>query len=94
MVEFEKTDNGILDYKIDYTSWLSSDTISSSTWVVATGLTLDSSSYTNAASTVFLSGGTLGQRYEVTNTVVTASGRTDERCFRVRIVACRSGYVV
>ena len=93
MSEFEKTVEGVLDYKIDYTNWLLTDTITSSVWE-ASGLTTDSTSYTNTSSTIFLSGGNLGQRYDVKNTISTAGGRTDERCFKVRIVPCRSGYVI
>ena len=93
MSEFEKTDDGVLDYKIDYTNWILTDTIASSTWE-AVGLTIDSSSFTNADTTIFLSGGVTGQLYEVRNTIVTTGGRIDERCFNVRIVPCRRGYVI
>ena len=94
MQEFNKTEDGVLDYKIDYSEWLSSDTIMTSTWEIPVGISLDSESFNNNTTTMFLSGGTVNTSYVITNEITTVSGRTDERCFRVRIVTCRGGYVI
>jgi hypothetical protein len=80
---FYKDPNANLDYQIDWSSWLGSDTISSSAWTVQSGLTKGSDSKTDTTTTVWLSGGTAGQTYRVTNRVVTAGGRTDDRSFWV-----------
>ena len=75
---FFKDPSDVLDYVVDYVHWLAadSDTISTSTWSVETGITIDSETETATAATVWLSGGTAETRYLVTNTIVTAGGRT------------------
>lgn len=76
---FIKDPAAVLDYTIDWTDWLEADTISSSSWTVPTGLTKASEGSTTKKATVWLSGGTQARFYTVTNRVVTAGGRTDER---------------
>ncbi len=66
------------------------ETISTSTWAVdptpsPAELTVSSDSKTDTATTAFLSGGTVGKVYRVTNHVVTSGGRTDERTLVVRV---------
>jgi hypothetical protein len=75
-----KAPSEVLDFEIIYTTQLGNDTISTSSWQVTEGdaeLTIDSppATNTNMAATVWLSGGTLGLNYEVTNTITTAGGR-------------------
>lgn len=70
-----KDPDEILDYQIDWTARLAGDTIVSSTWVIPDGITKDSDSYTATATTVWLSGGTLGASLSITNRVETAGGR-------------------
>lgn len=82
---YTKDPDSTLDYQIDWATWLDGDTITTSSWAADSGLTIDSDTNTVTTATVWLSGGTLGQRYEVTNTIVTTAGRTDERSFIVRI---------
>ena len=66
----------ILDYEIPWSTWLASDTITTSTWTVPTGITkvIDTNSTTSA--TIWLSGGTAGVEYMLKNKIVTAGGRT------------------
>ncbi len=75
---FFKDPSDVLDYVVDYVDWLAadSDTISTSTWAAETGITIDSETETGTAATVWLSSGTAGTRYLVTNTIVTVGGRT------------------
>jgi hypothetical protein len=80
---FYKDPDAVLDYQIDWSTWLGSDTISTSAWTVQSGLTKGSDSKTDTTTTVWLSGGTAGQTYRVTNRIVTAGGRTDDRTFWV-----------
>ena len=86
MTIYYKDPDAVLDYRVDWTTWLNGDTISSSTFTVATGLTKDSQSNTTTAATVWLSGGTAGTRYLVTNRIVTAGNRTEDRSFYVSVV--------
>jgi len=82
---FTKDPNATLDYKIDWTTWLSTDTISSAAWTVPTGLTQVSVSNTTTAATIWLSGGTAGTVYEVVCRITTASGRIDDRTIGIEV---------
>lgn len=94
---FTKDPNAVLDYKIDWASggandgsstdrgWLQSDTISTSTWIVPTGIAKTTDTKTTTTTTIWLSGGTAGTAYEVTNRIVTAGGRTDDRTIRIEV---------
>lgn len=75
------------DYAINWAALLATDTISSSTWTVATGLTTASPapSNTTTTTTIWLSGGTAGTEYRVTNHIITAGGREFERSFFVNV---------
>lgn len=82
-----------LDYEVDWgTHWLvGEDTISSSSWVLSTieddasPLTLDVDSFTDTTATAWISGGTSGRRYTVTNHVATNAGREGERSFPITV---------
>ena len=75
-----------VDYQIDWSAWLGSDTILTSTWTVPTGLTKVSDSHDDTTTTIVLSGGSVGSIYEVVNHIVTASGGLeDDRTLRIMI---------
>jgi hypothetical protein len=82
-----------LDYGIDWdkNDWLSSvsDTISSSTWAVDSGITVGTDakapSNTTTTTTLWLSGGTAGNTYKAVNTIVTAGGRTGQRTLTIYV---------
>lgn len=83
---YVKDPGEVLDYAVDWSAHLADgDTIVSSSWVVATGLTVGTDSETTTRTTIWLSGGTAGTEYRVTNTVTTAQGRTFERSFTVTV---------
>lgn len=82
-----KDPDEVLDYQIDWTTRLDGDTIATSTWIVADGITKDSDSNTTTATTIWLSGGTIGDRYELTNRITTAGGRTMDQTVRIKIKA-------
>jgi hypothetical protein len=95
---FLKDPNAVLDYKFDWkaltngtgdTDWLASgETLTTKTVMVDAGLTKDSDalSDTNTSVTVWLSGGTAGQRYNVACKIVTSANRTDERTISVEVM--------
>lgn len=86
MREFLKDPDAVLDYVFDWSSWLSAgETISTATFTVETGLTKDSESNTSTTAKVWLSGGTVGERYMITSRVTTNQGRTDDRSAVVRV---------
>ena len=83
-----------LDYTIDWSAWLQSaattDTISSVSWTVPTGLTKTNATNTTTTATIWLSGGVLGSGksvYKVTCLVTTAGGRTEAQSFELLIQA-------
>lgn len=86
---YDKDPGDKKDYRVDWASHLGTggDTITTSTWVVATGLTIatPAASNTTTTATIWLSGGTAGTEYRVTNHVVTAQGREFERSFVVNV---------
>ena len=83
---FDKDKDAVLDYGIDWSSWLDDDTIDSSEWIVPAGITKDSDTSDTTRATIWLSGGTLGVVYSLVNRIVTVGGRTDDRTISVRIV--------
>ena len=86
-----KTPNEILEYGWDWSEWLSSETISTSTWTASSGITIDTSTNTTTGTVVWLSGGSVGRSYTIVNKVVTTSSpaRTAERAFLLTITATR-----
>lgn len=83
-----KDPDAVLDYSVDWSSWLGADEIATSTWEITgtdSDLTVDTDSNTTTATTVWLSGGTLWCEYEVVNRITTTDGRTDDRTISVRI---------
>lgn len=83
----EKHPDAVLDYGFEWEDWLTgSDTITASTWTVDTGITEDSSTFTNDTTVIWLSGGTVGDTYEVANEITTVGGRTDKRTIVIKVV--------
>lgn len=85
MERYTKDPNATLDYQVDWEPWLAGDTIATSSWTVPAGLTQNAATNTTTTATVWLSAGTAGQTYTVTNRVVTAGGRTDDRSFKLYV---------
>ena len=85
--DHKKDPDAVLDWVWDWNEWLDDgETISNSQFIVSVGITVDSESNTTKTSTVWLSGGTAGQVYQVTNRIATSGGRTDDRSITIRVV--------
>ena len=77
---FRKDPDAVLDYLWDWTSWLQTgETITTSTFIVPSGITKNSDTNTATTCTIWLSGGTIGATYKITNRIVTSAGRTNDR---------------
>lgn len=75
-----KDPDAILDYGIDWTNWLTgTDTLVTSTWSAPTGLTIVTTTITAGTALAYISGGTIGEVYDVSNKITTAQARTEER---------------
>jgi hypothetical protein len=86
MADWDKDPSAVLDYVFDWSRWLAdSETITTSTITVSSGITLDSSSNTTTTATAWISGGTVGRPYTVTDRIVTNQGRTDDRTITIRV---------
>jgi hypothetical protein len=85
-MQFIKDPDADLDFKRDWAAWLAEvdDTIESSEWFHE-GLELGEGGETHdgTSATIWLKGGAVGQRYDVTNRIVTVGGRTDDRTFTI-----------
>jgi hypothetical protein len=77
-----------LDYAIDWTDWLEGDTIATSQWSVASGLTLITQTQVAGRCTAWLKDGVAGTEYTVTNTITTnnATPRKESQSFRVMVI--------
>ena len=91
----EKDPDALLDYTLDWNDWFGcSDGLNTSSWeieiiendntpITSSTHTADTTSNTT---TVWLSGGTVGNHYRITNTITTTNNLTEERYFRIFIM--------
>lgn len=85
MDTFVKDPQAVLDYIVDWEDALvTGESLSSSTWTVAAGLTNVTTSFSSTDATIWLSGGSAGITYLVTNHIITTEGREDDKSFRIR----------
>ena len=89
-MNFTKDPDAELDYAVDWTDWLGTDTIVGSTWTVAAGSGIQVSNESvdpgGHVCTAWLSGGTISTApYRVTNEITTAAGRVDDRSLLIKI---------
>lgn len=82
---FNKDPDARKDYGFDWTDWLDGDTISASSWTVPSGITNYSESNTTTGTTIWLSGGTQGEDYIVTNQITTAGGVIEQRSLKIQV---------
>lgn len=86
--DHKKDPDATLDWIFDWNDWLTeAETISSSSFILDPGISIDpvkGNSNTTKTTVVWLTGGTEGQVYRVTNRITTSEGRTDDRSFTLR----------
>jgi len=99
MKTYKKDADAVLDFKFDFaplangqvganSDWLESgETITGHTITADAGITVDSSSFTdtNTSVTVWLSGGTAGNKYRI-NCEITTATRTEQRSMMIKVV--------
>ena len=85
--KFAKDPNAVLDYTINWTAWLApaGDAITNATATAPSGITIDSVSKTSTTTTVWLSGGVTGTKYDVVVHITTAGGRQDDRTIQIEV---------
>ena len=84
---FTKDPDDILDYTINWHRWLEElrDKIVASEWFVESGITINGHVFDDEKATVWLSGGTNGKNYKITNRITTNGGRRVDRSFIIRV---------
>lgn len=80
-----KDPDEVLDYELDWSVRLGTDTISTSTWIVPTGITKNSDTSDSTSATIWLSGGTAGESYTFTNRITTTGGRTMDESVKLKV---------
>ncbi len=83
---FIKDPDAVLDYTVNWETWLDGDTIAASSWTVPSGLTEDSDTFGDSTATVWLSSGTAGKNYNIVNHITTAAGREEDKTL---VILCR-----
>ena len=88
LATFTKGAAEVVDYRVDWTTWLRplEDRISTSTVTAPGGITKDSDTSASRIQTAVISGGTAGTSYDVVFKIVTAQSRTEERTIRIGVV--------
>lgn len=83
-----KDSDEVLDYSLNWSSALAGDTIVTSNWAISdSSLVENHSANTSTSAVIWLEDGTLNQTYTVTNTIVTAAGRTFQQSVNIRILS-------
>jgi len=82
---YSKDPSDVLDYVVNWATWLDSDTIATVTWTVPAGITNVSTSNTTTTATIWLSGGTENTTYTIACKITTAATRTAERSFDITV---------
>ncbi len=83
----DKDPDATLDYGVDWGTFLEdvSDTIAASDWLFPDGLNKELDSFTDTTTTVWISGGTAGTSYTVTNRITTAAGRVNDQSVKLKV---------
>lgn len=74
-----------LDYDLDWTERLATDTITTSTWIVPVGLVSEEETFTATSTVIWLTGGTLGASYDILNRIETVGGRIMDQTVTLEI---------
>lgn len=84
--DYTKDPDDRIDVSFNWVGFLDGDTIDTSTFLLPDGLTEFDSSNTTLRTTVWVSGGSAGNLYRVTNRIVTDGGRTKDMTKYVLVV--------
>jgi len=86
-ITFTHDPNDHMDYTIDYSDFLcvDGDVIVTSEWIVPTGITSLGHSHDDERSIIWLTGGTIGEKYYLTNRITTQKGRQMDKTIRMKV---------
>ncbi|MEU3052264.1 phage fiber-tail adaptor protein [Streptomyces griseus] len=81
-----KDPDATLDWIFDWSAWLvPNERIDASVMTTSPGITLESSNFSDSTATAWVSGGSEGRVYQVSNKITTNHGRIDERSITIRV---------
>lgn len=84
----DKDPQETLDYRLNWRARVPvGDKIVSSTWSSPLSITKGINTYTDYTTTLWLSGGVIGESYTFVNTVTTTAGRVMEQSVKVKVVS-------
>lgn len=84
LARFTKDPDALLDYTMDWSPWLDiGDTITIALVTVPTGIVLETTVNDTTTVTAWVSGGTVGEEYDVVYRITTVDGRVDDRTIRL-----------
>lgn len=81
-----KDPNETITFGVDWSEYLGAATISSSSWIIPTGVTQVASSNTTSKATIMLGGGTLGNTYRITNRINTSAGEMLDQSIDIEVI--------
>lgn len=89
----EKDPYAVLDYTLDWENWMPTSEVISSITVTAetisgdsSPLVIDSTTNTDYLVTAYISGGSVGEIYNVEYKIVTDQNKQDSRNFRIKVI--------
>lgn len=83
---FRKDPDALLDYKIDWQTWLGTDTIVSAAVSAQSGIIVASHSVSgNVSHVIWVSAGTVSEEYTITSRIWTSAGRRNDQSFIIQI---------
>lgn len=84
---YPKDPNDVVDYTVNWSRYLNrvDDVILISGWIVPDGIEMETETSNDTLATVWLSGGTAGVSYNLTNRITTAGGRQLDKTITIRV---------
>lgn len=83
IVVWPKDPQAVLDYTIDWSKWLRTDSILTVAWTLDAGVSNAGQYNSPTTTTIWVSGGVDGNPYLLTCKVVTLGGRVERRTFQL-----------
>ena len=82
---FPKDPDAVLDYYLDWTSFLAGDTIVTLAWVATGTVTIRDPAVVGDFTRIWVEGGTAGELVDLTNHIVTTEGREEDGTLRLKV---------
>jgi hypothetical protein len=83
--DFIKDPDSTEDFAFNWVIDLDGDTITSSVFTLPDGMTEVSTANDDTTTQIFVSGGSAGRTYRITNRIVTSGGRTLDKTIRIYV---------